>query len=528
MNAKTANIITFIVALLCVAIPCIVIQGQYLVNGNISWLLMAADRLLDGQKMSEHIYETNPPLSIMIYAPHVLFAKFSGLPLPVASFYVTSLFAVLSVIMVHAIIKRFPMLTDVQRLGFLACYALSITWITTVFYADREHLIILGLIPFMLCQFAMMQRITLPRLLMYVVFIIGTLCVLIKPHYGLLPTVFLITRLIKHRKINFFKEPDFIILSAMTLLYVAIVFMFFRDYITVILPDVVTLYANSGGDLFSILRASQIHMLAYLSVFLFEAFKEDLKKEQKQLVMFLYGCCLLCLVPYYIQMKGFYNHLVPAYAFFMIGLSLSIMFRVAGIIKKYAALQIIIPVGCLLSLSNAISPMNTEFPKSSDIPNLPVAKFLEAECTKPCTFFSFHGNIEIMNPTAAMMGYRHGTRFPSLWFLPQILEGLRSDDSRTREQALQLKMKYLAFVAEDLDYYKPSVLLIAADLPIGAVPAFNFMEFFGDNPDIRRIINEDYTKTKPFEFDRVEYFKGTTLEWSYILKYDVYKRKSTN
>ncbi len=526
MNSKALNITVFLVAILCVAVPCVLIQGQYLVNGNISWLLMAADRLLQGQSLSEHIYETNPPLSIMAYVPHVIFSKMTGLPLPVASFYVTSLFVIMSVVTVHKMIGYFHHLTPTQRLSFTACYLLSITLITTVFYSDREHLILLGLIPFVLCQFALMERIQLPRLLTYGACFIGALCVLIKPHYGLLPTVFLFSRMFQHRQWNFFKEIDFLALAIMTSLYIAVVVVFFADYITIILPDVITLYANSGGDLLAILNASQIHMLAYLAFFLFEAFREDLKQEQKRLVMFTYCCCLLCLVPYYVQMKGFYNHLVPAYAFFMMGLSMSLMFRTADIIKKPQIVQIIIPFVCLFSIMNALTPLNTDFPESKDIPNLPVAEYLEKNCEKPCSFFAFHGDIEIINPTAAYMGYQHATRFPSLWFLPQTLQGLRSENEEDVQHALMLKEKYTAFVAEDLTYYKPSILLIASDMPIGILRTFDFMSFFGGNEKLKKIMDEDYEKIEMFEYDRMVYFTGTTLEYPYTLKYDVYKRKN--
>ena len=314
----------------------------------------------------------------------------------------------------------------------------------------------------------------------------------------------------------------------MTILYMATILIFFGDYVHVIFPDVVTLYANSGSDFFAILNASQIHMLAYLSFFLFELFREDLKKEQKALVIFIYCCCLLSMVPYYVQMKGFYNHLVPAYAFFMTAFSLSIMFRISYFIKKLPVLQIVIPFLCIFSIANALSPLNLDFPKHKDIQDLPVAFYLEKECEKPCTFFAFHGDIEIMNPTAARMKYQHGSRFPSLWFLPQILEGLRSDNPEEKEKAQKLKEKYTKFIIEDLEYYKPSILLIAVDLPIGVLPAFNFMEFFGDNSKLPPLIDNNYEKMDNLEFDRAQYFKGTTLEWTYILKFDVYKRKKAS
>ena len=526
MNEKYINIALFWIAIFCVAIPCYMVQGSYLVNGNISWLLMAAERLLQGQSMSEHIYETNPPLSIIIYTPHVLAAKLLGMKLPIASYYVTSIFVLLSVVTMNKLIRYLPHIPNIQRYSFIACYALSITIITTVFYSDREHLILLGLAPFVVTQFMLLHRIALPKLLVYCVFIVGAFCILVKPHYGLLPTVFLLTRLIKHRQVNFFKAPDFQVLAIMTLLYIGVMAIFFYDYVTIIFPDVATLYVNSGSDFLSIMNASQIHMLAYIAFFLFEVFREDLKKPQKSLVVFIYSCCILCLVPYYVQLKGFYNHLIPAYAFFMMGLCLTLMFRSENLIKlkKLSFLQLLIPFIALMSVANAISPLNTDFPQHKNIPNMPVAEVLEEKCPKPCTFFAFHGDIEIMNPTAAYMGYNHGSRFPVFWFLPQVLATL--EDNKARENGLSLMDKYTQMVAEDLEYYKPDILLIAQDIPVAYLTTFNFISFFAHNEHVKRELEEHYEKDGILEFDRAQYFSGTTLEYSYTLTFQIYRRKS--
>ena len=519
------SMILFWIAILCVAVPCYMIQGSYLVNGNISWLLMAAERLLQGQSMSVHIYETNPPLSIIIYIPHVIAAKLFGIPLPVASYYVTSLFVIFSVITMNALVRHLSYISDTQRYCFIACYTLSVTIITTVFYSDREHMILLGLAPFVFTQFLLLHRIELPKILVYVVFIIGAFCVLVKPHYGLLPTVFLMTRLIKHRQINFFKAPDFQVLAIMTLLYIGVITIFFYDYVTIIFPDVATLYVNSGSDFLSILNASQIHMLAYVAFFFFELFREDLSKQQKSLVLFMYGCCMMCLVPYYVQLKGFYNHLIPAYAFFMMGLCLTLMFRSENLIKikNLSFLQFIIPFAALMSVANAISPLNTDFPKHKNIPDMPVTKVLEEKCPKPCTFFAFHGDIEIMNPTAAYMGYTHGSRFPVYWFLPQVLRSL--EDESQRENGQTLMNKYTQMLAEDLEYYKPDILLIAQDIPVAYLTTFNFMSFFALNENVKEQFEQHYEKDGVLEFDRAQYFAGTTLEYSYTLKFQIYRRK---
>ncbi len=514
MTQKILIPVFFTIALLCIIYPWLFIQGQYIVNGNISWLLMAAERLLSGQDFVQNIYETNPPLSILIYTPHVMLAKILGMPLTVASFYVTSCLVILSSLSVYSIIRKFDHLNEFDKTTFILAHFIAITLATSVFFSDREHFIILALIPFVLCQYALTERIKINNILLWSVMVIGATCILIKPHYGLIPTVFLIHRAINHRTLKIVIHPDFIALAVMTLLYIAITAIFFPGFITTILPDVLKLYVNTGYDAAQVLNISKIHMILYSGLLIFDLVSDDIEKRKRRLLISLQISCLLCMVPYFVQMKGFYNHLIPAYAFFIIALSSSICFRLSNASKKTAWLAMIIPLIVSASSIEIISPLNKSIPKQSEVPNLPVSRFLEKNCEHPCTFFAFHGDIEIFNPTAARMGYTHASRFPSFWFLPEIL--------KHPEKHNKLKEKYLEYVAEDLEYYKPSIILLTKDLPIGPY-TFNFLEYFDANTKIKNIFEENYTKIDDFEFDRAEYFRGTSLGKSLILKFDVYK-----
>lgn len=527
MNSKLAPLLTFFAAIAFIIVPCLATQGHYLVNGNISWLLIAAERLLNGQDLVQHIYETNPPLSILVYVPHIIFSKALGLPITVGAFYLTFLLVTLSTFTTYMIIKSFSFFTTSDKRIFVLGYLLSVTLAMTVFFSEREHLVILALVPFILCQYAMTRHIEIPKTILIPVMIIGAIGILIKPHYGLLPTVFLIDRMIRQKRFNIFFDIDFMTLSIMTLAYIGMIFTFFHSYTEIIFPDVLTLYATTTQPII-VIRSIQTYMYAALILCILEVFQNDLSQQKKNFLLFLYSCALLCLIPYFVQMKGFFNHVLPVYTFLICAMSLSIGFRIPRLFKHLEIAHIIVPLVCLSFIVQVQTPLNKRFPKQTDIPNLPVARFLEKECQKPCTFFAFHGNIETINPTAAYMGYTHGTRFPSFWFIPKILTGVNSENTEERAYYQNLKNKYTQFVADDLLYYKPSIMIIAKELQIGAPTPFNFMDFFKENDDLRTIFEQDYEKDGEFEFDNAEYFTGTTLEYTNILTYDIYRRKSVN
>ena len=478
--------------------------------------------------MYEHVYETNPPLSIFIYFPHVIFAKLFSLNIASASYYVSSIFVALSVYLFYRIITCFEYLTHEYKLGLTACYLLSITFTATFYYSDREHLMILGLIPFVLSQFALIQNIKVPRAIWIISCIIGSICVLIKPHYGLLPTIFLFWHIIKYKNFKLHQHADFLALAIFTIIYVGFVFVFFGKFITHILPDVLELYLAPNARLTDVLMLSQNHLMLYTIPIIFEICEKDLKKKQKALMFFFYGCCFLCLIPFFVQMKGFYNHLIPAYAFFMLGFTMSVMLRISTIFSKHTFLCIAVPIVVLASISYAISPLKTTIPTKPEIKTFAVAEFLDTHCEKPCTFFSFHGDIEIMNPTAAQMGYIHGTRFPTYWFLPEILRKLYSDNPEIAQTGTELRKKYAQMALDDLNYFKPSILLLSHGMQIGDLHGFNYIKFFDLENKMSQFIEEHYDKVELFEFDRSDYFKGTTMGTLHMLEYDVYKRKDVN
>lgn len=531
MNLKSAPLFTFIIAIMFIIVPCLSIQGQNLVNGNISWLLIAAERILSGQNLTVHIYETNPPLSIFLYIPHILFSKAIGLPITVGAFYFTFILTVLSTFVTHLIIKPFSFLSNTDKKMFILGYFVAVTISTTMFFSEREHIMMLALIPFVLCQYAMTRHIKIRKNILIPVMIIGAICILIKPHYGLLPTVFLIDRMVRQKRFNIFFDIDFLTLSIMTLTYIGIIFTFFYDYINVIFPDVLTLYATSMQPI-TVIKLVKTYLFATIILSIMEAILEDLNEEKKSFLLFLYVCALLCFIPCFVQMKGYFNHVIPVYAFLLCALTLSIEFRVANFYKRLKTvyleiLCIIIPLSCLLLVISIQSPLNPKFPKQTDIPNLPVAKFLEKECPKPCTFFAFHGNIEIMNPTVAYMGYTHATRFPTLWFIPKILTHTKNNTDAEEKAFYQgLKDKYTQFVAEDMEYYKPSIMLIASELKIASPTPFDFFKFFNENKKFRDIISEHYEKGEQLQFDQADYFKGTSFDYPAILTYDIYRRKN--
>lgn len=530
MSERLQQLFIWAIALVVLA-PWVYVQSQAMLNGNVAWLLIAADRMVEGQSMVQSIYETNPPLSILFYAPPILLAKMTAINIPDAAMFLSVLLILASLWISNALIREFNFLSCGERRSFIFGLLATHTIITTIYFLDREHLMMIFLVPFVLCQYAISQKITLKSSLLWPVLIFGSIAILVKPHYGLIPATLFLHRMASRRSLWVFRDPDFIALSSATIVYLLILAIFFHDYLRVILPDVLDYYLVSSDkpQTFKLFRP---HFSAYLALFMTEFFLEDIEKRKKSFLLFIYICALLSLGPLMIQMKGYYNHLLPAFGFFILGLSLSIAYRAELYLKKFNTIfQCIAPVLILGASSLTIKPA-FDYPKAHEIPQMPVAKYLDENCSHPCTFFAFHGDIEIMNPTALYTQYEHGTRFPVYWFLPEILRQIKlhKENKPSRISPAQIEQameKYRTFVKEDLERYKPSVLLIGTNIDVfGDKNYINFPDFFSVNEEFNKTFHQNYEKTGTFEFDRADYFRGTSLNQTLILRFDVYKRKA--
>lgn len=505
------------------------IQFFFMLNGNVTWLLIAAERLINGETLLSSYYETNPPLSILIYTPFVFVAKITNIASPVITALLTYILALGSLLLTERILRRFEWLNTTDRLIFIGAFMVGITSVANVFFADREHLMVMAMMPFILCQYALGEKIKLPNTILIISLTIGTIAFLVKPHYGILPASILLFRAISQKRPSVIKDPDFLFLAIGLLCYLSILFLVFSDYLFIVFPDVIKLYLH-GIPQNKIGRIVFPYFMAIFSLFIAESFLNDTDTKSRKFLLYLHFCTLLFLIPAYVQFKGYYNHMMPIIAFLLPALSLSVSLHLKRFLnqKTYKALPIIL----VILLTSVAIPLDTNFPKHTNIKTLPLGKYINENCPEPCTFFVLHSDIEIINPTAAYTEWTHGTRFPAYWFIPRISgsEYLRNNGFETqlsKEEIIHLKEKYTQFVSEDFKRYKPSLVLIGKDITIVNNKTFDFLEFFGQDKDFQKNFIEQYTKTDDFSFDQSIYFTGTSLQKTEIKAYDVYMRNDT-
>lgn len=498
-------------------LPWLLVRVEQATNSDILWLCEALSRYFGGLRLSEAAYETNPPLSLLIYTLPVLAESILHIPLHYAVFAQSCILVGVSALAVFQIISAWNLLHRNEIFIITAAYILANTLGASLYFGERDHLIGIVLLPFVLMQLTITYGLPQAKGWKWPVLIFGALFILLKPHHGLLPTLLLLHRVILKRKIlPVFKDADFLSLAALTSLYIASVIVFFPDYTSIILPDAINLYTTMGE--WKNVRLATLFLSMACALIAAALYFLSGGATTKNLSFFMILASLISIIPYDVQGLGFYYHLMPAVSFFACAAAMALFLWIKSQAKENMA--VILAAVFMVTLSYLYAPLNIGYPKHGDYADLPVTKILEKECphNRPCSFFMFNNNMGIVHETAYYTGIHHASRFPSLWFMPEIIKGKQGHLSK--EETERYYTKYSNMIAEDLSSGKPDVVLIwKSD---ASFLKTDFVEYFSHNQNFK-LAWKHYKKIGSTEINYAEYFTGTRAN-NKILAYDIYRR----
>lgn len=486
------------------------IQINNSITADTLWLCDAAGRWLAGQRMSDAYYDTNPPLSVLLYVPPVLAVKTGLITLHHAVFGYILLILGISAAITYRFLKAVPDIDMPTALTATAALIISNTILITSSFTERDQIVGIVLIPFVLAQVAMTKKWPLPPVLKHVALFAGALLVLVKPHHGLLPTMILIHRAISEKRFTVWKDADFLYLAGAVLAYAAVLIFFFDDYLHIIMPDVAALYLNAVNA-FALWRA-----LFYATIFLAALLFAIIFGAKSWMGFFMIGAAFISLIPFIVQMRGYHYQLLPAQTFFCCGIAILAKDALQKYMTQHYAM--IVTTLIMIVVSFGLTPARLTLPTHEQYKELPLAKFLES-CESPCPVFVLNDHIEIIHQTALYSDKPWASRFPSFWFLP----GIFDTDKTLPEEFIRYREKYGRMVAEDLAHYKPKLVLLG-EFRVKEGEFFNFLDFFSAEEPFRKEWAH-YKKKNDFIMDQSVYFKGTSLGKPNPMTYQVFERR---
>ena len=504
---------------------------SYAINVDIAFLTLSAERLLDGQAMSEAYYDTNPPLSIIVQIPAALIAQSTPIPL----YYATALYIFillgLSLLASNLLLKKMGNISIAQRYIILAIFLVINTIETQYDFGQKDHILAMGLFPLILVQILITSRVEFNKILKWSTLLCGAFLILLKPHYGLIPAAIFIHRMVYQKRFNIFLDQDFICLAGMAIGYVAAIFLFFPDFISIILPDILKFYASDISP--QVIETGIILMVqAAIPLIICQIFL----KEAPPLISIFAVFSILSFVPFIMQGKGWAYQALPANVFFYcsVGLFISYLttltldaFKISAI-KQTAGLLVVFGV-LLFSISENYAKDFTP-PTHDSYKNTQFAKMINA-CQGDCSFLILHDMINMSQELSVYTGQPHASRFPTMWFAAFLLNAQRKLDDHetpqfTQEEIDAATQKYTTMIAEDLKKYAPDIIFVGlVPNPAKEGTLFDFHAYLLEkNPKQFQTIWDSYTLAESIDVDRLDYMMRKKPNEG-LIRYDIYRKK---
>lgn len=276
------------------------------VTHDVVWQLWIARHLNAGVGLYTWIMEVNPPLWYWMAQPVDLLATWSGLPATTVLVAIVLLLIGAAVALVGALIAERP---AAERAWLLGGTVFGLIWVCLSDFAQREHLALIGLVPYALLLARRAEGRKVAWQLALLVGLLATPMIALK-HYFILAPVLLEAWLLWQRRRQWRPfRPETLVLALGAFAYAAAVLVFARQYIT----DLVPLLQLSYGDLRSPIARVFINRMTLtlpVAALYFWHFRRELTAPAQAIGVL--ACAFL--VSYWLQFKGWGYHIDPVVA----------------------------------------------------------------------------------------------------------------------------------------------------------------------------------------------------------------------
>ncbi|QQX82294.1 hypothetical protein JK628_11055 [Shewanella sp. KX20019] len=498
------------------------------IHTDIGWLYFATKQWLAGKELYTAIFEINPPMIFILMTPITYIESITGFT-ALSSTRIYFLFFVSVVTIINLYIMR----TVISKSTFVKIY-IPLLIITTFImpykgFSQRDHLAILLMLPYFISRFNDFQGSY--HLNRYMVFLIGILAgvgICIKPYFILFPIFCESWYLIKVKKLSELPSLTTIVMLFVTLLFYAILFLYWDGYLGNIIPWGLATYWTYGKE---IDYPSLILNILVLVLIFFAAIKLR-RKEERELTLFLCFMSLPALLSYLIQAHYSYQ-LLPFKTLLMINGVLTTYFYT----KQFAELKsILVLLKVLLIFWGAVFSYRlileqgqlmltlVKFHRAPTFSEMGY-EFLEESAYTINTKFSGKPVYVLSSnvwPSAFISSYTDGvwvSGFPAMWPLPAINIMDRFPERITKSKKhdiARVKEDVLTSIRCEIVMYEPVAIFVdAREKPDYFGGRFKYVDFFKQESMLETIFdNYELSEMK------INFFKGH--------HYDVYLRSDKN
>lgn len=227
--------------LLLILAVAVVVRHFVVANTDVSWEITLSEKILDGQRLYTDLIEINPPASTFLYLPAVALARALGWA-PETVIDISVFVAALSLGVASLIVDRYRLLDGLDGWLVAAVTLAVLTILPAQTFGEREHIALIAVLP-MLATLAARTKGERPQLRYSLIAGIGAgITVCIKPHFALALALAVAAGTLHRRSWRMLLVPENLVAATIAAVYGLCVVIFYRAYITEVMPLVADVY----------------------------------------------------------------------------------------------------------------------------------------------------------------------------------------------------------------------------------------------------------------------------------------------
>lgn len=288
---------------------------DFIPNPDSAWLIYAAQRVADGQKLYVDIMESNPPLIIWLSMPAVWLGKLLNMQ-PIFIFdMLATLLSALSITIVARIIRSQGFFADRANYGLVMLYiSCGFFLMTPAIYGQREVLFIAMVLPYLFLSLAPIAL----NARSFAIMLMAAVGLALKPFFLLLWVMNELKTAIERRKATALFSWHNWLIGMVQVIYLFAIYYFTPEYFSDLLPALLVTYFSFAYPWESLWQPIAKVAVASLAVAWLAKLGGEYKVFTGRALIWLAACAGLILM----QRKDWINHLYPMV--FMAGLVISI------------------------------------------------------------------------------------------------------------------------------------------------------------------------------------------------------------
>jgi hypothetical protein len=288
------------------------LQATMLLNVDVSWLLEASRRMLNGGTYTNDLFENNPPWILYFYVPPVLFSKvFSVSTIYSIRLYIFFLSA-MSLGIIYYLFQKVFLKQDagIARLLFIT---LAIMFVMMPQYdlGQREHLLFILSLPYFLMMSLRLQGEPFNKYFAFSMGLLAASVFIMKPFFLAVLCFIEIYYLLKKKSCWAWLRPEIFALLLLLGVYLAILTLRHPDYLQLVMPFALHwCYLGTKKPWVMVFFNHQTVYCLYAVLFCVASF--EINRYKSLTIVLLLGLAGF-FVSYLVQQEDWPYHLLPAY-----------------------------------------------------------------------------------------------------------------------------------------------------------------------------------------------------------------------